>query len=92
MPELSVNQYNDFCAKLEGFRATLDTEQLALLDGILAFAWGAATEEEKCLTAGFTGSFTPKQAALILDYAAGAGGPVTMVPRLIKGFIRSDLH
>ena len=84
MSSISNDQLDDFCTKLEGFKGTLSQPQRDLLEAILKIAW-TATEPEESIATEFDGCFKPKHAELILAY--GPGGPVTMVPRLIRGLI-----
>ncbi|MDT7802725.1 MAG: hypothetical protein QOI78_6158 [Actinomycetota bacterium] len=77
-----------FCGLLDEFKAKLSEPQQVMLHRILWLAW-AATEDEENLTTSFTGSFTPKQASLMVDYPSGSSGPVTLVPRMVRGFIKS---
>jgi hypothetical protein len=103
MSEISEQDLKEFCEKLNGLRSDLQPHpaQLALLEKILSIAWNA-TAPEASLSAGFTDCFDPDQAALISDYQPGGprvliggepeklikGGPVSMIPRLIRGLIK----
>jgi hypothetical protein len=67
MSEMEKAELDDFGAKLNDFKCTLSAAQRQLLDKILSLAW-SATEHEDALANGFSGSFSPAQAGLLLGY------------------------
>ncbi len=84
MAGISEEQAEDFCTRLNTFRATLSEEQQPLLDAILKIAWRVGVKEED-LSEGFDGCFTPAQADLIVEYGAPTGTPEF----IIRGHILS---
>jgi hypothetical protein len=89
MSDLSDQDVQTFSDCLISFRDGLTEQwQQDFFDRILWLTW-SVTEDEDRLTVGFNGSFTPKQASLMLDYPSGPSGPVDIIPRMIRGFIKS---
>ncbi|WP_410623453.1 hypothetical protein [Amycolatopsis sp. cmx-8-4] len=89
MSDLTAEQLQSFFADLETFKQGLAEQwQKDLLDSIVWLA-SKATSDEGPLAAGFVGSFTPHQAAVVIGYASGTVGLADMLPQMIRSFIRS---
>jgi hypothetical protein len=88
VPEIEEADLADFCQKLVDLHDSMQENpvQQQLLNNIVKLAWVASQDEDKLMSA-FDLSFSPKQAALILDYPS-AQGQVDLIPHLFRGFIR----
>ncbi|OXM63273.1 hypothetical protein [Amycolatopsis vastitatis] len=82
MSEDKQADFANFWPTVTELTKNLPKEQQDFLSAMLWLAW-LATAEEEAIKSDFEVSFTPEQAALLVDYHAGSTA-VHMVPRFIK--------
>jgi hypothetical protein len=82
-------EFAELWQKVKVLTAGLSSSERDLLHASLLVAWILTTQDGD-LESGFQGSFTPDQAAMLTQYAAG-DAPVHVVPHFTGASIRSAI-
>jgi hypothetical protein len=89
MYEMTSEELDAFCKKVNDFKDSLEDKEKPLFHAILKVAWGTYVEGEP--EEGFDGCFSPNDASMFLKYAVSPDLVQGLTGRAVRTFLSRDL-